>query len=224
MSKFVVSVFDDEKAAYEGSKAMLSLDAVITKDSNGVVQIEDAVDEGPMGMATGMMIGTLIGGLGGAAGMAAGASAGAAGAALAAGAAGGTMGGWFADLYNVGVDAEFLNDVGTLMTPGKSAVVAEIAEGWTIPLGGTVFRRYRIDVEDEQIERDIDATNRELDELEEEWDQAVGEAKEKLKVKVDAAREKLSALNDKANAKLESLKKEAHAKIEKMNQQITNAP
>ena len=146
MSKFIVSVFDNETAAYEGSRAMLDLHAegnivlfagaVISKDSKGTVQIEDAADEGPIGTATGMLVGSLIGAFAGPAGMAIGA------------AAGGT-GGWFADMYNVGVDGQFLQDVGDLMQPGKSAVVAEIAEGWTTPLdtrieelGGTVFRRY----------------------------------------------------------------------------------
>ena len=112
----------------------------------------------------------------------------------------------------------------------RNAVVAEVAEGWTTSLdtrmeelGGTVFRRYRIDVEDNQIEREIDATNRELDELEAEWDQAVGETKDKLKAKVDAARTKLSDLNDKANKKLDSLKAEADAKIAKMDEQIGKA-
>lgn len=227
MSKFIVSVFDNEKAAYEGSRAMLDLHdegnivlfagAVISKDSKGVVNIEDAADEGPIGTATGMLVGSLIGAFAGPTGMVAGAAA-------------GSLGGWFADMYNVGVDGQFVNDVGELLLPGKCAVVAEVAEGWTAPLdtrmeelGGTVFRRYRIDVEDEQIERDIEATNRDLDELEEEWDRAVGDAKDKLKVKVDAAREKLTALNDKANKKLDSLKEEADAKIAKMNEQIAKA-
>lgn len=240
MSKFVVTVFQNEKDAYKGSQAMVDLHregnialfagAVITKDDTGVVQIEDAVDEGPIGTATGMLVGTLIGALGGAAGAAAGASAGAAAAATAAGMAGGTLSGWYSDLYNVGVDGEFLTDVGDLMTPGTSAVVAELAEGWTTPLdvkmtelGGTVFRRYRIDVEDAQIERDLAAANQELEELEQEWDQAVGEAKNKLNEKVNAAREKANALKEKAQAKINSLKEEAQSKIDKLNEQIATA-
>ena len=181
MSKFVVAVFDDEKSAYNGSRALEQLDiegsvavysaAVVSKDSEGTVQVEDAADEGPIGTATGMLMGSLIGAFGGPAG-------------LAVGAAAGALGGWMADLYNVGVDGEFLNDVSRVLTPGKYALIAEVAEGWTAPLdtrmeelGGTVFRRWRIDVEDEQIERDIEATNQELNDLEEEWNQSVGEAK-----------------------------------------------
>ena len=46
-------------------------------------------------------------------------------------------------------------------------------------LGGTVFRRWRIDVEDEQIDRDIQANKRELEELKEEYNQGADAAKEK---------------------------------------------
>ncbi len=224
MTKFIVSVFDNETAAYEGSRALQELHnegsivvyagAVISKDQDGNVQIKDAADEGPIGTATGMLIGSLVGALGGPAGMAAGMAA-------------GSLSGCMIDLYNTGVSTEFLDDVAGVLTPGKYAVVAEVAEGWTAPLdtrmealGGTVFRRWRIDVEDEQIERDIEATNRELDELEEEWSNAVGEAKEKLKVKVDATRDKLQALNDKASKKMASLNDEADAKLNKLDEQI----
>jgi uncharacterized membrane protein len=227
MSKFVVTVFDNEKAAYEGTKATLALDsegsialyagAVITKSDDGTVQIKDAADEGPIGTATGMLLGSLVGAFGGPAGMVAGAAA-------------GSLTGWMVDMYSVGVDGEFLSDIGNLLTPGKSAVVAEVTEGWTTPLdtrmeelGGTVFRRYRIDVEDDQIARDIEATNRELDELEEEWEQAAGDAKTKLQAKCDAAKAKLQSLKDRADNKVASLKEESDAKLNKLSDQIAIA-
>ena len=227
MSKFIVSVFDSEKSAYEGSQALLDLqrdgnivvfaDAVITKDSNGVVNIEQAADEGPVGTATGMLVGTLIGALAGPSGAAAGAAVGA-------------LAGSFSDLYNVSVDSEFLTDVGDLMQPGKSAVVAEVAEGWTTPLdtrmeelGGNVFRRYRIDVEDAQIERDIEAANRELDELEDELEQATEETREAIQAKIDSAKARIQSLKENATAKVHSLKEEAESKITKINEQISTA-
>lgn len=227
MSKFVVTVFDSEKAAYEGSQAIKDLHnegsivayagAVISKDANGTVQVEDAADEGPVGTATGMLVGSLIGALAGPAGMVV-------------GAATGSMSGWLVDLYNVGIDAQFLDDVSTALAPGKFAFVAEISEAWTAPLdakmeelGGTVLRRWRIDVEDQQLEQDIEATNRELDELEEEWDSAVGEAKDKLKVKVDATREKFESLKTRASEKIESLQAESKAKIDTLNERIAAA-
>ena len=224
MTKFIVSVFADEKAAYEGSRALQSLDsegsivlyssAVISKDSDGNVQMEDANDEGPIGTATGMLIGSLIGVLGGPAGMVFGAAA-------------GSLTGWLTDLYNVGVDGQFLDDVSTQLAPGKFAVIAEVSEGWTAPLdtrmeqlGGSVLRRGRIDVEDQQIQRDCEATERDLAELEAEWDDAVGESKEKLKAKVDATRDKLQSLQKRATEKVDSLKAESQAKLHKLNEQI----
>ena len=116
------------------------------------------------------------------------------------------------------------------LTPGKYAVVAEVSEGWTVPLdtrmealGATVFRSWRIDVEADQIERDAEASKREMAELRDEWNQAVGDAKEKLKAKMDNMRAKLKALDDRAKAKMEASKKEFEAKIKKLDEQIAKA-
>ena len=71
MSKFVVVVFDNEKAVYEGSRAMLALDAegsialyagaVVSKSAKGEVRVEDGIDDGPIGTAAGVLLGGLIG-------------------------------------------------------------------------------------------------------------------------------------------------------------------
>ena len=224
MSKYIVCVFDDNKTAYDGARALRQLDnegsivayegAIISKGENGAVNIEDASDEGPINTLGGMLIGSLIGIIGGPAGMAVGAVA-------------GSWGGMMADLYNVGVSDDFLDEVGGALTPGKYAVVAEVEEGWTVPLdtrieelGGTVFRRWRIDVEDEQIDRDIQANKREIEELKEEWKLATDDAKDKLRKKVLAAEEKLQALDARTKAKLQTVKKENDAKLDKLNEQI----
>ena len=227
MSKYIVCVFENDKAAYEGARAVRQLDnegsitlyegAIISKDEKGAVRIEDSKGDGPIGTVAGMLLGGLIGILGGPVG-------------LAVGAAAGSLGGLLVDMYNVGVDDKFLDDVEQNLTPGKYAVVAEIVEGWTTPLdtrmeelGGTVYRSWRIDVEDEKIERDIQATKRELKELKEEWNQATDEAKEKLKAKMDATRDKMKALDDQAKKKAEALKKQVEAKINKLNEQRAKA-
>ena len=57
-------------------------------------------------------------------------------------------------------------------------------------IGGVVFRRGRGEFIDVQIEREIAADKAEIDRLDSEYKQAVGEAKTKLKVKVDAARKR----------------------------------
>ena len=227
MSKYIVSVFDEKRSAYDGARALLDLEnegslvvyegAIISKNDKGSVRIEDEAGEGPIGMVGGMLVGSLLGVLGGPVGMAVGAAV-------------GTVGGGLSDLYNIGVGDDFLDEVGRKLTPGKSAVAAEVTENWTLPvdtrmeaLGGTVFRTWRVDVEDEQIERDAEATRREMDELDEEWDHAVGEAKQKVKAKIDATRAKLKALDDRAKAKLATMKKEVKGKVEKLDAQIAKA-
>lgn len=110
MSKLLVVTFEDEKKAYEGSKALADLHrdgsvsvysaAVVSRDSDGKVSVKDDLPEGPAGTALGMMYGALVGVLGGPQGVVLGA---------AAGAAAGSVG----DLMNLGVGADFLDDVGT---------------------------------------------------------------------------------------------------------------
>ena len=227
MSKYIVCVFDDEKAAYKGAKVVQELDdegsialyegAIISKDEKGAVRVKDAEEEAPLGTLTGMLLGSLIGIIGGPVGVAVGAGL-------------GSLGGLLTDMHNAGVNDDFLNDVAKALTPGKYAVVAEVSEGWTVPLdtrmealGASVFRNWRIDVEADQIERDAEAAKREMAELRDEWNQAVGDAKEKLKAKKDNIRAKLKALDDRTKAKMEASKKEFEAKIKKLDEQIAKA-
>ena len=161
MSKMLVVVFDNEKNAYEGAKALIDLHrdgsvslyagAVVARDASGQVSVKDNVGEAPIGTAIGVMTGALVGVLGGPTGMIVGA------------AAGGLLGS-VGDLINLGVGADFLEEVLGRLEPGKFAIVAEVGENWVTPvdtrmeaLGGTVHRRQRADVEYEQIERDIAA-------------------------------------------------------------------
>src|SRR5262249_30018638 len=157
MDKMIVTVFDSEKEAYEGARALKEMHAegsialyaiaVIAKEPTGKVSVKQAADQGPVGTVLGLATGSLIGLLRGPVGRAGGAAA-------------GTLGGSLADLANVGVGADFLDEVAQSLRPGKAAVVAEVEEQWVIPvdsrmedLGGTVFRRSRNDVVDAQVER-----------------------------------------------------------------------
>jgi uncharacterized membrane protein/sporulation protein YlmC with PRC-barrel domain len=169
MDKMLVVVFDSELKAYEGSRALQELEgdgsinlyakAVITRDASGKVEVKQAGDMGPVGTAVGMLTGSLIGLIGGPVGMAIGAYA-------------GSVGGMVYDLGNAGVGEDFLADVEKSLLPGKSAVVAEVWEEWTMPvdarmeaLGGVTFRRTRSEVQEDQIERDVAALDAELTEL-----------------------------------------------------------
>src|SRR5262245_4267052 len=131
MDKMLVVVFTDESKAYQASKALRELhaegsvtlyaEAVIAKDVQGVVTTKQAADQGPLGTALGFATGGLIGLLAGPAG-------------LALGTATGTLTGSLYDLAQIGVSDDFLAEVSQRLSPGKTAVVAEIDEEWVTPV------------------------------------------------------------------------------------------
>jgi len=227
MDKMIVVVFDSESKAYEGSKALRELHAdgsitlyatgVIAKDAGGKVTVKEAADEGPLGTAVGLITGSLIGVLGGPVGLAIGAGA-------------GTFGGILYDLATVGVSEDFLAEVGARLQPGKTAVVAEVEEEWTMPVdtrmeaaAGVVFRRTVGEVRDALIERDSDALEAELAQLKAEYAQATGNAKVKLQAKMDATKAKLKATHDRAKAALEAARQKMDAKIKTLQEQAAKA-
>lgn len=224
MNKVVVVVFGDEKQAYEGSRAMRDLhqegsitlyaDAVITKDSAGKASVRKADDPGPEGTLIGMLVGSLAGLVGGPVGVGVGAST-------------GTLIGAAFDLARFGIDSDFVTEVMEFLLPGHSAVIAEIDEVWQTPLdtrmealGGQIFRRSRIQVEDAYFEKEIAAFDAELDSLEAELKTASANRKAKLDAKVQETRRKLEAKQQEVKARIESVKREGDAKIESLKQQI----
>ena len=234
MDRMVVVTFDDEKTAYDATKALkrihdegsiaLYAAAVVAKDAEGKVSVKETADEGPLGTAVGMLSGTLVGLLGAAAG------AGPAGPVIALGMGVGAVIGAISDLNDLGIDTEFLNEVNAKLEPGKVAIVAECFETWMTPidtemerLGGTVFRRYRSDYVDEIIQRDIDQTRADYAALKEELRQASEDRKAKVQAKIDATKAKLEASVQKAKDRSEALKHEAEAKIKTLDAQIDKA-
>jgi len=81
--KMIVVVFDNEKQAYAGFKALKDLhaegtitlyaSAVIAKDADGKVIVKEAAERGPLGTGVGLVAGSLLGLLGGPVGAAFGA-------------------------------------------------------------------------------------------------------------------------------------------------------
>lgn len=227
MSKFTVIVFPGESQAYQGTRALKELHAegsltlygmaVISKDAQGGLSVKEAAETGPLGMAVGALVGGLIGVIGGPVG-------------ALAGAAGGTLIGSVFDLHGYGVGSDFVTKVSSELSPGKTAVVAEIAEHWTTPLDtrmqsldGTVLRTWRADFEDEQISQEIAARNAELAQLRAEHAQASAENKAKLKAKVDQAKTDLEAAQTRVKNRLDALDKEAKAKVAALEQQVDKA-
>ena len=111
------------------------------------------------------------------------------------------------------------------LTPGKSAIVAEIEEDWVTPLdsrmeaaGGVVLRSWR-DLEDERIRREAERRRAELAQLEAERAQAREEWKSKLVARVEEARAKCQDVCNRSQARLERLREETDAKIEALQDQ-----
>src|SRR5262249_6813580 len=112
-----------------------------------------------------------------------------------------------------------------------AAIVAEIEEDWVTPLdarmealGGTIFRRPRVDVVDAQMERDAAARQTELHQLQAELDEAAGQAKAKLQAKVDDAKARLEAAKDHAKTRVDEINRVAQAKIQSLHDQASKVP
>jgi uncharacterized membrane protein len=208
MDKYLVVGFDNELKAYEGSRALQDLQdegsinlyakVVIVRDASGKVTVKQEGDMGPVGTAVGLLTGSLVGLIGGPVGVAVGATA-------------GMFGGLLYDTAELGVSEDFL---------------AEVWEEWMLPvdtrmeaLGGIVFRRSRNEVLDIVVERDVEALEADLADLETEYNQATGEAKVKLQEQIEATKAKLHAIQDGIQTKIEASHKETEAKIESLQEQ-----
>jgi uncharacterized membrane protein len=227
MNKFIVVIFPSESQAYEGAKVIRDLHdegnlfvygmAVVAKEPDGKLSVKDVPDESLRGTTTGAFIGGVLGLAAGPLGVVLGAASGA------------FLGSW-ADLLDQGVSEDFINEVSQSLTPGKTAVVADIEEFWTAPLdarmetlGGVVLRHWRQEVESDRIESEISARTAELAQLKAEHAQAKAEDKSRLKARIDNAEAKLKATADRAKSKIETLKQRAEAKIKALQDQAAKA-
>jgi uncharacterized membrane protein len=226
MDKVVAVVFNDEKQAYEGLRAFRDLHdeasitlhsgAVVAKDASGKLSVREG-DEVPEGTFLGLLTGSLIGILGGPVGLAVGASA-------------GTLMGAAFDLTRAGISGDYLEEVSAYLLPGKAAVITEVDEEWQAPidtrmeaLGGHVFRRNWIAVEDAYYERQIAADREELAALEAELKKASADRKARLEARIEDTRHKIRDKQDEIKARVESVKREGEAKIESLQRQLANA-
>ncbi|MFI5167801.1 MAG: DUF1269 domain-containing protein [Thermoanaerobaculales bacterium] len=227
MDKMLVTVFDNESKAYEGSRILKELDAegsiglyataVVAKDDSGKVTVKQAADDGPLGTAAGLFAGSLLGLLGGPVGVAVGAGV-------------GTLGGAVYDLSRIGVNDDFLAEVEQQLQPGKAAVVAEVWEEWVMPVdtriegaGGTVLRRAREEVVDAQLEREAAALKAEIAALKAEHARATKEHKAKLDAKIEAVKGKLHATQNRTKATLAGVTEENEAKIKALQAKLAKA-
>ena len=149
MSNFIVVFFSDEAKARQGVLVLEKLrttegriwgygSALVSRDLAGRLSLRTIANEGHGGAAGGAAVGALIGGL-------AGLTAGPVAATI--GAAGGATIGIAADRINENAFAAFIHEISRELAPGKTAIVADVAEDGVIPLealmteiGGVVVR------------------------------------------------------------------------------------
>ena len=227
MDKMLITTFDEEKKAYEGSKILKELDAegsielyamaVIGKDPSGTWTVKKEADQGPLGTGVGLLTGAALGLFGGPVGVAIGAGV-------------GTVGGAIADLARAGVSGDFLAEAGEQLLKGQYAVVAEIEEEWTVPVdsrleavGGSVVRQARAEIVDVQLQREAAALAAELKQLRAERARVAKEDKAKLDAKVEAVKARVRATQDRAKAALAAAKAENEAKIALLRTHISKA-
>jgi uncharacterized membrane protein len=227
MNKMLVAVFETETKAYEGLSALKGLHnngditlyaaAVIHKDQKGQIQVIEDADKGPIGTGVGLLTGSLIGLLGGPVGMAIGALT-------------GTMAGLIYDVNADDIDSTFVDDVSAALGDGKTAIVCEIDEAWTIPidtklqaLGGLVFRRLRYEVEEDQLNREAEGISNEYKMLKEELKEATEADKGKINASIKNLENKAKAASDRLKKKMDDSKNQFDAKVNAIKDQLKNA-
>jgi uncharacterized membrane protein len=225
MDRMLVVVFDTEAKTFEGRDALLRLDhegainvyayAVVAKKADGKTKVWQQDDSGPLGTLAGTSLGSLIGLLGGPPGVAIGAFV-------------GLLAGSTADLNNVRVGDDFIEDVKRELRPGRFAVAAEVQEDLTTPvdermeeIGGSVFRRALSDVKDTIHEEDVAAMKADLAQMKAEHTKAHADHKAKLQDKINRLDSKIQVQLQKAKDRREARERQAKAKAEVLKGKAT---
>ena len=219
MNRMLIVVFNEISGAFAGRDALKSLDheedsimlyayAIITKNADGTTIVHE--EEGPGGLRTllGTSLGSLIGLLGGPTGVAIGAVA-------------GSLAGVTADLDNARIGADFVDDVLKQLTPGKSALVAEVDEEWTPwvdlrmeELGGVVYRRALSDVKHTIHEENVNAMKADLAQMKAEAAKSHADRKAKINEKINQLDFNIQAQLQKAKERREAAERQAQAKVQ----------
>jgi uncharacterized membrane protein len=228
MEKMIVVVFDNEPKAFEGLRILRVLDneeeislydlQIVAKEPSGAVRVINNAGPSSLAMtAGGTAVGLLVGLLGGPVGVLVGATAGA-------------LAGSIGHAEEAGVTDEFVDDVSKALTPGKVAVVADIAEEFVTPLdtrmesiGGVVLRRTRSLVETTQDDRDAAAHRAEMEQLKAERAWTRSDRLEKIDDKIDRFRAKLENALERKRVKMRLRQQQRDAKIQALQTKADQA-
>jgi len=120
--------------------------------------------------------------------------------------------------------------VSKTLAVGKAAVLAEIEQSWVSPIesrlkeqGGTVFRRFRTEMMDDQLLQEEAALEKALDNLEDELDQANAGGQEAIEKNMLDVKQRLKAIQHRAKAAIELKKAETDLKINALRAQAEAA-
>ena len=224
MYKMLAVVFNDEKSAYEGARALSDLNkegsidvfaaAVLQKDAQGWGTTKKVQSDFPIQTVAGTAMGGLIGLLGGPAGVTVGSAA-------------GVMAGLLGDMYTASVDEEFLTEVSASLTPGKYALIAEVDEDWVTPvdtrmeaLGGVVHRTLKSTFEREQWSQAAADARTELDQLKAEEADARADRKAKLQAQIARLSARFDAKLERNEARSRQAEQEFQAKVTALQKRV----
>lgn len=225
MSKFAFIIFPDGEKLSEGVSVLEELDsdgsitiysmAVAGKNEDDILFPKESAEASLVGTSTGALVGALTGLINGPVGGVA-------------GLAGGALLGHAWDMFKYGLDVDFVKELAEHMADGEAAIVAEVSETWTAPLdqrigaiGGTIFRTWRVNIEDQQIAQNLERAEAEYHEFKAEMLDAARKENAKLEARVDEANARLQLAKDEALNRLNNVEKEFEAKTKKLEQQLT---
>jgi len=195
MERMLVAIFSDAAKAREASDALQRMGEqseiavhtvrILTRERDGTITSTDIAHQLPEGTMGATAVGSLLGLLGGPLG-------------LAVGAVGGMLIGGAADYAKTKVTADFAQEVADELTPGKSAVVANVDEesvdpvnARLQPLGAAILRTDLSDVADQEYEHEMATIKSGLAETREKLAARRGTRKARLHAKIDPVTRKI---------------------------------
>jgi uncharacterized membrane protein len=204
MERMLVAIFDSEAEAHDGFRALRTLEEdgsigvyvsrVISKNKDGATTVGITEDPLPQATLGGTALGSLLGILGGPVGIALGTATG-----LALGAA--------MDYTRARVGRDFVTEVAKALSPGKTALVVEMDEESTgiagprmEELGGSVYSRELLDVEDWDYERETAAIQARIARAEAQLHASRAERRNELKARIHSLNDKLHRTLERAKA------------------------
>lgn len=231
MEKILFISFNNEQQAHEGVRALRELHtvtlyagALIAKDPNGKIVIKSYLVKRPGATLGGLLMDSLMGLLGPAA--------------IAIDTGSGALLGAAIDAAKRGISTEFVRAIENELASGRIGIIAEIDEEWVTPidirmepLGATVFRQTRTQIEDAFFEKEIEAQQAELAILESERaanakveeKQKAAERNARLKAKIEAAKHKIQESESYLLERIKSVREEGDWKIALLQAQATDA-